>query len=237
MKQVVPGLFDLDEIGEIVHCYLWRWSGGVTLFDCGTPSHADRIQRALVANGYPLHSLKRILLTHGDVDHMGSAAALKRATAARIACHTVEKSIVEDPATRPVTSAWMRPVLAMARLVPALRAEPVTPDELLVDGQELEEGFTVVHTPGHTPGHVSYLHREQRILIAGDCLQNYGGKLAIPSPARTPDMKNAERSVWKLAKKYGDEIDVIVFGHGDPILNHGGARLKSLVSQIFALET
>lgn len=237
MKQVVPGLFDLDEIGSFVHCYLWQWPGGVTLFDCGMPSHADKILQALVANGYPLHSVKWIRLTHGDVDHVGGAAAVKRATGARVSCHVVEKSIVEDPGSRPAKYAWMKPIMAMAKVLPGLRAEPVVVDELLVDGEETEEGFTVVHTPGHTPGHVSYLHRERRILIAGDALANRGGKLGISMPAVTLDMKNAQRSVWKLAKKYGDEIDVIVFGHGEPILSHGGARLKSLASQIFSSET
>ena len=108
------------------------------------------------------------------------------------------------------------------RLAPQFNALPVTPDELYVDGQHTPEGFTVIHTPGHTPGHISLLHRDKRVLIVGDALNNRGGKLQLPPPLFTPDMKNAERSVWKLAKKYGDEIDVVVFGHGDPIPANGG---------------
>ena len=117
-----------------------------------------------------------------------------------------------------------------------MRSEPVTPDELVVDGQESPEGFTVITTPGHTPGHISLLDRKRRILIAGDALSNRKGKLAPPPAMFTPDMKNAQRSIWKLAKKYGDEIDVIVFGHGPPILSNGGARLKAMASQIFSSE-
>ncbi len=117
-----------------------------------------------------------------------------------------------------------------------MRSEPVTPDELVVDGQETPEGFTVITTPGHTAGHISLLDRKRRILIAGDALSNRKGKLAPPPAMFTPDMKNAQRSIWKLAKKYGDEIDVIVFGHGPPILSNGGARLKAMASQIFSSE-
>ena len=110
------------------------------------------------------------------------------------------------------------------------------PDELYVDGQQTPEGFTVIHTPGHTPGHISLLHRDKRVLIAGDALNNRGGKLQLPPPLFTPDMKNAERSVWKLAKKYGEDFDVIVFGHGPPILQNGGRKVQSLVTQIFSSE-
>lgn len=236
MKQIVPSLYVFDEIGETVHAYLWEWEGGATLIDTGMPSAAAPIERALVANGYPLHQVKRIIITHCDVDHMGSAAALRKATGASVACHTVEKAWLEEPTKRGPSSMLLRPVYRLVTLIPAMGAKPVTADELLIDGQELPEGFTVIHTPGHTPGHISLLHRSRRLLIAGDCLNNRKGKLAVPPPIFTPDMKNAQRSVWKLAKKHGDEIDTIVFGHGDPVLNNGGARIKALATQIFSSE-
>lgn len=236
MRQIVPQLFVFDEIGDMVHAYLWEWEEGVSLIDTGAPTAADALTKALVENGYPLHRVRRIILTHGDADHMGSAAQLRRATGASVLCHTVEKDLIEHPSKRKPNALLLRPVFRVAALLPVLRAEPLTPDELVVDGQELPEGLTVVTTPGHTAGHISLLDRKRRILIAGDALSNRKGKLSLPPPMFTPDMKNAERSVWKLAKKYGDEIDVIVFGHGPPILSNGGARLKALASQIFASE-
>ena len=236
MQQIVPQLYVFDEIGDMVHAYLWEWEGGVTLIDTGVPSAGDTIIKALVDNGYPLHRVQRIILTHGDADHMGSAAKLKRATGAPVLCHAVEKDLVEHPWKRRPNALLLRPVFSLVAQLPMMKAEPVTPEELVVDGQELPEGLTVVTTPGHTSGHISLLDRKRRILIAGDALSNRKGKLAPPPAMFTPDMKNAERSVWKLAKKYGDEIDVIVFGHGPPILSNGGARLKAMASQIFASE-
>jgi glyoxylase-like metal-dependent hydrolase (beta-lactamase superfamily II) len=122
------------------------------------------------------------------------------------------------------------------RLSPNFNPLPVPVDELYVDGQVLPEGFIVVHTPGHTPGHISLLHRERRLLIAGDALNNRNDKLGLPPPVFTPDMENARRSIWKVAKKYGDDIDTIVFGHGSPILQNGGHRLKAMMSQIYSTE-
>lgn len=236
MKQILPGLWEIDEIGDEVHCYLWEWQQGITLIDTGFPRDARTILAALVKQGHALHNVRRIIITHADLDHTGGLAQLKKATGARVACHTVEKILLDHPAQRQPAAWWLRPVFAIVRLWPSYRTTAVTPDELLVDGQTLPEGFTVVHTPGHTPGHISLLHQEKRFLIAGDALSNRGGTLQPPHYLFTPDEKNAQRSIWKLAKKYGDDFEVMVFGHGPPIMQNASKRVKGLVSQIFSTD-
>ncbi|MFM7173072.1 MAG: MBL fold metallo-hydrolase [Caldilinea sp.] len=236
MKQIVPGLWEIDEIGDRVHCYLWEWSGGLTLVDTGFPGDVHTILDALSASGRALHSVRRIIVTHADMDHVGGLAKLKRATGAVVGCHSVEKVLLEHPEKRVPTQWWLRPLFALLRLTPQFGPLPVTPDELYLDGQQTPEGFTVIHTPGHTAGHIALLHREKRVLIAGDMLNNRGGQLGLPPPLFTPDLVNARRSVWKVAKKYGEDFDVMVFGHGTPILQNSARRVQSLVSQIYAEE-
>ncbi len=236
MKQVIPGLWEIDEIGNDVHVYLWEWREGYTLIDTGYPKDAPRILDALVARHIPAHAVRRIIVTHADLDHSGGLAQLKRATQARVVCHTVEKAFLEHPLRRQPAAWLLRAPYLLTTMLPGYTLRPVTPDELVVDGQELPEGFTVVHTPGHTPGHISLLHRGKRFLIAGDALSNRNGKLRTPTRLYTPDTLNAQRSVWKLAKKYGDDFETVVFGHGPAILNNGGKRVKSLASQIFATD-
>ena len=237
MQQIVPNLYAFDEIGDMVHCFAWEWAQGITLIDAGMPGDGPKILAALKNKGWPLHAVKRLIVTHGDVDHVGGAAYVQRVARAPVACHTVEKELLERPGRRTTRSWLLRPVAAFARLFPPFRAQAVAPAELVVDGQELPEGFIVVHTPGHTPGHISLLHRQRRILIAGDALANRKGKLAAPHQNPfTTDPAMCLRSVWRLAKKYGDDFDVVVFGHGDPILGNGGARVKAFASQIFSSE-
>src|SRR5688572_11658364 len=100
MRQIVPGLWMMDEIGSSVHCYLWQWSGGATLIDTGFPKDGAVILKALVKNNVPLHSVKRIVITHVDLDHSGGVAAIQKATKAQVACHTVEKQFLESPSRR-----------------------------------------------------------------------------------------------------------------------------------------
>jgi glyoxylase-like metal-dependent hydrolase (beta-lactamase superfamily II) len=235
MQQIIPGLWLFDEIGDAVHCYLWEWAGGLTLIDTGHPKDGPIILAALRKHGYALHNVRRIILTHADMDHSGGLAQLKQATGAKVACHAAEKEFVERPWRRqPVW--FLRPLVALATLAPAFQLRPVSPDELLLDGQELPEGFTVIHTPGHTPGHISLLHKEQRFLITGDAMSNRKGKLRDPIFLFTPDKVNARRSIWKLAKKYGDDFETVVFGHGPPILQNGAKRIKGLASQMMSAD-
>lgn len=240
MKEIVPGLWDVDELNSYVHVYLWRWAEGVTVIDAGMPGSAGTILAAVGKLGLQPSDVKRIIVTHGDIDHVGSLKALKQATGAQVICHTVERALLGNPASRPtganLLGMIMRPVYPLALLLPQMRTAPVIPDRTHVDGDKLPEGFTIIHTPGHTPGHISLLHPERRILIAGDAIHNRGGTLGAPPPIFTPDIENAHRSIWKLAKKYGEFIDTIVCGHGDPIPSGGAARLQGLVETLFEAE-
>ena len=80
MNQVLPGLWEIDEIGDTVHCYAFEWEEGITLIDTGMPKNAATIMDAIKAQGWPLHLVRRIIITHMDVDHAGGLLKLKQAT-------------------------------------------------------------------------------------------------------------------------------------------------------------
>lgn len=234
MREIVPGLRVIDEIGEDVHCYLWEWQDGITLIDTGYPRDARTILTSLRKHGYADHALRHIIITHADLDHTGGLARLQHATGAKVICHAVEKPFLEQPWRRQAAFWPIRPLIWLLTRFPDYRYMPSTADELVVDGQQLPEGFVVIHTPGHSPGHISLLHRERRLLICGDALVNTRGKLHVNTSPFTTNKENALRSVWKLAKKYGDDFETMVFGHGTPIFQNGGKRVKGLASKLFS---
>ena len=102
-----------------------------------------------IASAVGGRSVIAIAVTHGHNDHINAAGALSDAVGAPI---------------------WIHPDdLMLWRAVYTDRA----PDELLVDGQWLSAGSTmlqVLHTPGHSPGGCCFYDAEEGVVFSGDTL-------------------------------------------------------------------
>src|SRR5579862_5275250 len=68
---------------------------GATLVDTGVPGQAAMILEKLAAEGISQGDLKRILITHQDVDHIGSMKALKETTGAEVLALDVEVPYID----------------------------------------------------------------------------------------------------------------------------------------------
>lgn len=89
-------------------------------------------------------TVRSILLTHGDRDHVDALQELRQRLGVPVAVHRADAD----------------------RL-------PATPDFELADGQEIAVGdltLRVIHTPGHTPGSVCFYVPREATLISGDTL-------------------------------------------------------------------
>src|SRR5207248_5736157 len=73
---------------------------GPTLVDAGLPGQQGAIATALAEAGVGVQDLARIVLTHQDVDHVGSLHELVRASGARVLAHEVEAPFI-DGSERP----------------------------------------------------------------------------------------------------------------------------------------
>jgi glyoxylase-like metal-dependent hydrolase (beta-lactamase superfamily II) len=150
----------------VMNAYLVREDDGLTLVDTMARGSATGLIRAAAALGAPI---RRIALTHGHGDHVGSLDALREAFGdgvevlapardARIMAG--DKSLDPGEGERKLKGSW-----------PKVHTRP---DRLLEAGDRVGS-LEVVPSPGHTPGHVAFLDTRDRALICGDAFQTLGG--------------------------------------------------------------
>jgi glyoxylase-like metal-dependent hydrolase (beta-lactamase superfamily II) len=218
--------------------YLLESDAGLVLIDAGSP-HQERVilrhlQALRSADASP-PNLQLIFITHAHLDHYGSAAALRRLTGAPVAIHRADAEAMARGETRLGSTRGMGKLMEV--LLPLVescfRPEPVTPDLLLEDGDNLADyglEARVLHTPGHTLGS-SCLVVEERLGFVGDLLTNSG----------RPHLQRLLAEDWSLLKQsYARlqemELETVYPGHGrrpvsgkvlqDLIADHHSERLR-----------
>ena len=195
--------------------------GGSVLIDTGFPSAARKILAGVRALGKRPEDIRHILLTHAHPDHIGGAAALKRATGAEACVHALDASIVETGGPlHPMGTAPGLRNLVFRTLVSGWvkRVEGTVVDHRLEDGQPVpfDDDLRAFHVPGHCAGQLAFLWRRAGgVLFAADACVNMRG---MQIPAAVEDYAMAKRDVEMLVDL---RFEVACFGHGPPIV--GGA--------------
>jgi glyoxylase-like metal-dependent hydrolase (beta-lactamase superfamily II) len=192
------------------------------------PGSDETILAYIDSLGLDAHSLDRIVITHHHLDHVGSAAALKRRTSARVLAHPDDAVFISgDQAPLPPQSPVMRLLFwLMAPLMPS--AEPVAIDLAARDNDHLDllGGATVVHVPGHSPGAIALHFPSEGLLICGDAIDHRRGRLGPPPKGFTMDMGQAIASIRRMAEL---EFDILCPGHGAPLVGGADERVRAMV--------
>ncbi|MDE8345272.1 MAG: MBL fold metallo-hydrolase [Acidocella sp.] len=198
---------------------------GLTLIDAGFPGKEATVLAAIQALGRSPEDLRHLILTHAHPDHIGSAAAIVRATGARLYAHALDQSLVETGGPfRPMQAApgTLRRVLCRVLFDPAARTVPIKVDQTISDGEILPiaGGIEVFHVPGHCAGQVALLWLPGRMLFAADVFMNMMG---LGDPIGFESLETGRASQKRLA---GLHFDAIGFGHGAVIQRDAMAKLK-----------
>jgi len=184
VKQVGPDLFRLEHGGFAApHLVM----GDVpTLIDAGSPGRGPAIERELRAAGI---RIERIILTHGDPDHVGGSEHLRAVTGAEVCAGAPERALIDR-------TAWPSlPTLRRMLMRAFFRsAGPPPVDRWITEGVPLD-GVGIHFTPGHTPGHLVLEWRGW--LLAGDALVTGSRFRESPWPF-TIDRTAARRSIQSL---------------------------------------
>jgi len=227
----------------------------ITIIDTGvaTDKAFEHLEAGLHEHGIQVSDIRRIILTHKHIDHIGNAWRIQEASGADIFIHECEQKSITD--VDPTGDRFLS--LVRRRLedwgVPAaespanseskmplwkLQSATVSP---LVDGQQLPtagDPIQVIHTPGHTMGSICLQMGDQ--LFSGDHVlrdisPNIGGGDMRSSGMLGRFMSSLDR-VRNL-----QPADVLP-GHGEPftglaarcdtLLAHHEQRLQATLSAL-----
>jgi glyoxylase-like metal-dependent hydrolase (beta-lactamase superfamily II) len=171
-----------------VNCYLVE-DDPLTLVDTGPNSATSltALEAALLAHGRKVEDLRRIVITHQHIDHIGLVAILAARSGAEVCALAKLTPWLADYRSRmdaddAFSSALMRRNGVPEEVVYALRAvsasfrawgAAATVTRPLHDGELLEfsgRAWRVCHRPGHSPSDTVFHDERSRRLIGGDHL-------------------------------------------------------------------
>lgn len=190
------------------------------LIDAGMPGELEQIRAAMSEAGVSFDKLKAVIVTHQDLDHIGSLPEILEESDGRIEvyAHELDKPYIEGTLPLIKTDVSRMSKEALESLPADARAlyensPKAKVDKTLADGQELPYcgGIRVIFTPGHTPGHISLYLKQSKTLVAADAMISIDGTLRGPVQQTTLDMSLALRS---LEKFLDFDIESVICYHG-----------------------
>jgi glyoxylase-like metal-dependent hydrolase (beta-lactamase superfamily II) len=228
-----------------VNCYLIE-DDPLTLLDTGPNSgkSLDELEQALAAHGYRIGDLELIVVTHQHMDHLGLLEILSRRSGAEVATIDLLAPYLENfAASATADDEFSRSIMrrhgvpedlatVIALVGAAFRAfgssGHVT--QLLRDGDTLtlrDRQLRVLHRPGHSPSDTVFWDERRGILFAGDhLLSRISSNPVISRPLGDEhDGTRPHALIDYLASLRATRelpVELVLGGHGDPVLDHVG---------------
>jgi glyoxylase-like metal-dependent hydrolase (beta-lactamase superfamily II) len=150
--------------------------GELMLIDTGAGWSVENILKNIEKVGFDCRNLKRIILTHCHIDHIGGVPEIRRRFGSKIYMHQLDAQPVENGDPILTASNWYQTSFPPT----PVDAKFTLPEEILTVGQQK---IVCLHTPGHTPGSICvYLDKDgKRILFGqdlhGPILEEFGSNL------------------------------------------------------------
>jgi len=209
--------------GVVANPYILVDPDGLTIIDTGVPRSEKKILEYVAGLGKSASDVKRIILTHSDLDHVGALAALHEATGARTYASQIEAGAIAagrpSRAINPSGFSLRRVLFTLMK--PFFKAAPFQVDEILADGQVLPVlgGLQVVDTAGHTPGHISLFAPGAGILFCGDSMVTDENGIHGSRTGLTWDEARAKDAVSRQAAL---GAGIVCPGHGSVVRDAAG---------------
>lgn len=206
-------------------CYVIR-NEGTIMIDGGPPGKRADFIKAMDRISMKPEEIKLIVITHGHIDHIGSARDIKELTGAKIAMHQFDKDGLETGDSKTTHkakaaegSSWGWFLMKLGWLAaPFTGNVPSTGVDLIIkdDGLPLKDFGVpgqIVYTPGHTMGSISVLLDSGEAFV-GDLAMNRLPLRSSPGlPILADDIGRVKES-WRRLIELG--ATTVYPGHGKP---------------------
>ncbi len=227
MLEIADGIRWIE--GSRTNFYIVSDGDDTLLIDTGYPRDYELITTALDTIDRTPADVTAVLLTHGHVDHLGSAERIRSAHGAAVHAHEREAAQVRGEVEERISNGYMLSRLWWPKMLSFLR-NVITAGALGVDhvaevstfdGSALLDlpGAPVpVFTPGHTSGHCAFHFPDRGALITGDALVTHDSLTQQRGPRLLTRAFNHDQSqaVASLERLRSLEATVVLPGHGPP---------------------
>lgn len=197
-----------------VNAYLIKTHEGFVLVDTGVRKQRTVLLERLREHGCDAGALDLVVITHGDFDHIGSAAYLRATFGVPIAMHPGDVQMAAGGdmfAGRTRGNRLIRAITSMILRFP--REDRFEPDIMIDEGVDLAEygleGVEVLLLRGHSAGSIALLLADGS-LISGDVLEN---RKRPRLGSIMDDLPTARASLQRLRTM---NIGTVYPGHGRP---------------------
>ena len=220
--ELAPRLHRLGT-SSLVNSYLIEDGGRITVVDTGLPGLWNDLQRELAVMGRAMSDIKAVLLTHGDVDHVGFAERLRREAQVPVYVGAADAAEARGEVPKPAAPRdpmRIRPMLgflAYGMTHGGLRRSSIQEVVPIPGGTTLDVpgAPVVIPLPGHTPGSVAYHVPAVDAIFMGDGMTTRSVASGEVGPQLGPFTMDPAQALRSLDTLDGIAPTWVLPGHGD----------------------
>lgn len=234
--KILPVIVPVSTGLRSINFFLVKQENSLTLIDAGlnTDECWEALQNTLKENGYTLHDLTEILLTHHHIDHVGLVNRVVSKHNIPVYAHpNALPRLKRDPDFLQMRVEFYKNLYkemgcgAMGeKQVSYLRNAIIQNRDNKMDGdiQKITDhqllNFDVIETFGHAPDQVAFFYKEQKWLFGGDLLIGHMSSNALVEPdSQGKRMQTLIQHKHSLTNGLSLNAELVFSGHGITIDN------------------